>query len=518
MHSRARHSIAIILALVLVLISQSTAVEYDGKVKFGYLFLDEDGNRGVNQPTYNLYEGAGLSFENFSFRFDNGTRIYGNLRNLTMNNRNLFAGVTKAGMYGVTIRHHQYRRRYFSDVERSTRRDHTNAQAWLEPADFIRVYGGYGVTDKKGEMVALIDPGLITPIEFGYKYYNAGVKLQYERSYLQFDYRGSDFKDDLDSFNDRTSNRFKISAFSPVPGYENLILNAGFQHFENNLKQRFDSLSANTTWGGARYYFEKGFSLRYSFIWDRARRTGDLAATDNISHAVYADKVWDGDGGVTIGYRFKINDEVYDELKTNGYHLSGWYRPMVALTFRAGYGSDREKVTDGVTLTGDQDRSRFYIQGKYRAPYGFVRLQYQDKQTDNDDIGSKADFSRVSADGRLVLEEYGNLEVSYAFLDGRYDNSGGRFVFKDHVVSGDLFSREFHQFRAGFGGTYSRSVKDVDVEASQLRFSGEYRFDDGYGMEIIYRAFNFDDLDDQSFIYSQYYTANVVEVSLYYEL
>ena len=35
--------------------------EGTGKVKLGYTFVDEEGNLGVNQETYNQYEGTAVS-------------------------------------------------------------------------------------------------------------------------------------------------------------------------------------------------------------------------------------------------------------------------------------------------------------------------------------------------------------------------------------------------------------------------------------------------------------------------
>ena len=140
------------------------------------------------------------------------------------------------------------------------------------------------------------------------------------------------------------------------------------------------------------------------------------------------------------------------------------------------------------------------------------------RKTENDDIGSSAEFIRAAADLSLVLEKYGQLNASYAYHDGDFENSGGAFRFREQVVSGDLLSAAYYNLRAGFGGTYMRSKRDLDVESFLVRLTGIYSFMDDYKVEVVYSAFNFDDLADPSPIYNRYYTANVVQVTLAKEL
>jgi hypothetical protein len=54
----------------------------------------------------------------------------------------------------------------------------------------------------------------------------------------------------------------------------------------------------------------------------------------------------------------------------------------------------------------------------------------------------------------------------------------------------------------------------LDVESFSVRLTGVYSFMTDYELEVAYSAHNFDDLADPSPVYSRYYTANVVQVSL----
>ena len=499
-------------------LSTAAAPAYDGTLRIGATIVDEEGSRGVNQPTYNLYEGVGLSLENFQYRLDNGLRFDASLKNVTMNNRNLNLGLSRSGLFGVSMHNDQYRRTYSFSGDRFTRRSRTSGNAWFKPHEYIKVYGGLGTVDKHGDMVELFDPAgfnSVNAVDYTHTYYHAGLALGHDRDRVTVEYRGSEFTDNLaGSMNDRSSRRFRVVASTVIPRLRNLALNGGFQHYENRLELREDTLTANTVWGGARYFHRGGWSLRYSFIWDRARRTGDLAATDNISHAVFGDKVWRGNAGLTVGYRYKINDDVLDELQTDSYLISGWLRPSAAMTLRAGYGTETSEVQSGATLTGNRDFTRAWGSIRYRYDYGTIRLKVEDKSIENDDIGSTADYVKVATDMSVDYARYGTLTAGYSYYNGKYDNTDGGFRFEEHVVSGDFMSSTYHGLQAGIGGSYMRSRLDVDVESSTLRFKGVYTFAPTYQVEAVYSAHNFDDFGDLSGIYSRYYTANVVEINL----
>jgi len=516
------YAVALLLAVTVLASALHASSAFRGDVRLSGVIVDDEGNRGVYQPTYNIYEGVGVSLENLAYRWDNGIRLYGNLRNITMNNRNLALGVSKSGLFGVSFRNNQYRRVYSFDGDKFTRRNQTYANAWFQPHKYIKVFGGFGRTNKHGDIVEWFDPAAENPanmIDYNHTYYNMGLTAGHDRSFATFEYRTSDFTDNATpDINDRTSKRFRIVATTMMPKYQNLSLNGGFQHYENRIDGRSDTLTANTAWAGARVYYKGGWSLRYSFIWDRARRTDDLVATDNLSHAVFGDKTFKGVGGITVGYRHRVNDDVRNDLRSNGFLVSGWVMPTPDFTLRAGYGTDSKEVEAGHPLVGKEDRTRGWGSAKYRFSSGLIngtiRLKVEDKSIENDDIGSTADYAKVSSDLSLVHSTYGDLSAGYSYFKGKYENDAGLYEFEEHVISGDLMSAAYHNARAGFGGTYMRSRLDVDVESFTVRFKANYEFMPRHTIEFKYAAYNFDDFNDLSPLYTRYYTSNVYEISL----
>jgi len=104
------YPIGFTLACVVCLAAFSFAAGGSGTVKAGYVLTDEDGHRGVNQETFNTYEGFAISVENFKYLFDNGINLNANLRKVTLNNRNLYAAIGKPGLFKAIEKHQSVRR------------------------------------------------------------------------------------------------------------------------------------------------------------------------------------------------------------------------------------------------------------------------------------------------------------------------------------------------------------------------------------------------------------------------
>ncbi|UCD64819.1 MAG: hypothetical protein JSW34_05130 [Candidatus Zixiibacteriota bacterium] len=513
-----------LISLIVVsgsLAAGAAADEYDGTIRVGYQYLDHDGNRSVDRSTFNLYEGVELSLERFAYRLDNGLNLSADIRNAALGNRNLSLGATRAGQWGVGFYHNSYRRLYdfVGDVE--SRRYRSGGQVWWRARPWLKAHAGVGVTKKNGDTMALFDVddiGAASEVDYAHWTYHAGLTFKGDRKTAQVEYRGSDYTDNESLFNDRSTRRLRVAVSTPAPVHRNLMLNAGYQHYRLALERRPDTLMAQTLWGGARFHCRGGYTARYSFIFDRARRTGDLTDADNITHAFYLGKAFRRHGGLTVGYRYRINDDALDELTGTGYFVTAWLRPIQNLKLRSGYGSDELSVDEGRTLTGETERSRGWFSVRYKNDYGWIRGSIQNRQTSNDDIGSSTDYLRLAADLSIERPEYGSLAVTYSYGTGEYKNSAGYFEYEEHSVSGDLTSREYQGATVGFGGTYVRNRKNLDIERFSLRFSGQYRFEKVWTVHLAYRSHNFDNYNDPSPLYSEYYSNNVVQISLSYDL
>jgi len=513
----------VLVALASMCLSGQVALgnDYHGTVRTGYIFTDIEGNQGVHQPTYNLYDGVMLSLEHFRYNWNNGMRLSADITNPALKNRRANVSFGRLGWGGLTLHHNSYRRTYNFDGSNFTRRKTTSGSAWIQPIKHLKLFGGIGVTDKSGTSRALVESPVGLPthlVDYLNRYYHTGVEIKYLHSYGRFEYRASDYTDDASGGDDRSTRRLGMSVYTLMPKFERIVLGAGFHHFENTVENKQDTLSANTVWGVARYSNANGYQVRYSFVFDRSSRTGDLAATDDILQTLSVGKAWKNRGGIMAGYGYRINDDIWVERSGSEYSVSAWLAPSRQLSLRAGIGWVSDNVDSGRTLTGNRDYSRHWLLARYRFAEGSVRLRIDNRHRNNPDIGSKSDFIRGSLDASISSLSYGNVVASCSFGEGEYSNSFGTFDFSEYMLAGDAFSSEYRGIRLGFGGSYYRARQDVDIEVFSIRLTGKYRFYQNACLEIIYSAHNFDNFDDLPAPYLEYYTANVMEVSIAYEL
>ena len=515
-------NLILLMAPVLILSASSASRgNQSGSARVGYIYTDLTGNQGVYQPTYNLYEGFAFSVDKYRYQWDSGLRLTANLNNPFLKNRRMNVGLNKSGLGGLTFSHNSYRRTYDFDGDNSTQRRVTSTSAFVHPVSQVKLFGGFSVIDKHGRTIDVIEPEQgsgLNIVDYTRQSYHAGAEFKYARSFGRIEYRIADFNDDQDITNDRRSKRIRVTFYTPLPKYEELVLSGGVQHFGNEFENRIDTLKANTVWGAAQYGHRLGYKLRYSFMFDRARRRGDIVPTDNIVHAVHVGKAWRGRGEITVGYGLRTNDDAFVQRSADEYSVTGRLRLTDRLNLLVGIDRENHVVDSGRTLTGEDDRSRNWFSAKYLIAGGYLRLKLEDRSKNNDDIGSKVDFTRLSFDGTVTSEFYGDLMGSFAYGKGEYENSAGLYEYKEYTLSGEAWTRDKLRFRAGVRGTYYRARQDVDIESFALELIGRYRVFDKTALELTYSAHNFDDFDDPAETYSRYYTANVVQAVIIYEL
>ncbi len=505
--------IAFLGIMIVVAVTATAVAAGSGEAKFGYTFLDETGNLSVDRSTFNDYQGAALSLENFRYNFKNGTYIRANLRNITLNNRNLTADFGKPGFYSLKLFHNQFRRIYDFDGGHATRRHVEGGSLSFYPVRYIEIFGGGSRMGRSGSTIDLFHPEPVpsgVPVDYKQTFFNGGARINYRGIMLVGEYCGNQFRDKLVSSRDQDRKLGRLSATIPVPKYEWVVLQGGFRHFETKFKTSDFTISSNRGWGTAALALPKNFTVKYFFMLDRTSSDSDYTATDNIVHAAYAGYTYRQKAGVTVGYQHDLNDQYFKEYQGNSFYGSGWFKPMPLAELRAEYGNRKEDVKEGVRLIGNEDVNRLLISGKIRCKKGgSFAAKFESRIRKNDDIGSKVTMNRATVDLGMS-EKCGTVSLGYSYSTGDYTNITQEFKFTDHMLYGDATTKEYRGVTLGAGATYYRSKRDLDVESFNVRFSGAYRFTDDLRLEAIYNAYNFDDF----LVRDQYYTANIVEINL----
>ena len=500
--------------LIAALCSLSLAAAGSGDVKVGYVYLDEEGSQSAYHPTFNLYEGATISLEGFRYRFDNGMLMRANLHNIILNNRNMNASLAQPGLFDVKVGHDQFRRIYNFDGTSFTRRHQEHASLSVQPMKYLKLFGGVLMMERSGTTTDLFDPTPVAAtVDIDYKrsYYNIGAQVNYEGSMILGEYRGDQFTDNNDEARDQKRTEYRFNGLITLKQYDWIKVIGGFRHYETEFDQSGFMISNNRGYGGGTVALPQNVTLKYVGILDRTSSDSDFVATDNMSHVGYVSWEKPQMFGITAGYQFDVTDDFEDEVRANSIYLSAFARIAKGLDARGEYGNRKEEVEDGVRFVGDEDRDRFRFQLKYRNDkYGSIAYKMTSMIRKNDQLGTKTDMYRYAVDAVINVSKYGHLNCGYAHTQGTYENTVETFEYRDHLVFGDATTKEYHGLTLGCGAQYYRSQRDLDVEHFNITAKASYRFLEDYRLECKYSAYNFDDF----LVWDEYYTANMVEVSL----
>jgi len=508
----------LIFLAVTVLMTAAARADGNGSLRLGYTLLDEEGNLGVNYETYNLYEGPSLSLDNFRYWSENGLNLSADLKNLTLNNRDLNAALYKPGLFAVSLNNHQYRRIYSFDGDKFTRRRSTGGQGHFYPVRNIKIFAGYNQSDKHGESQYPTRPyGDIIPAATDYTRtsFHAGAQAMYRGGNLRLEYRRHDFTDNTASADDREAETFSANIFMPVPKYEKLVVSGGYRHRQDLHEKSTIEMVTNQGWAAAKIYLPRNFTAEYRFMAARTDHDREEVEIDNYVNTATVGKSWPSHGGLRVGYENRVKDEILKRTTSSGFLFSGWFKYQNRLLLRARITTREKEVTEGATLLGDEGFTRHRISGRYTfAEWGNLALIYQGKFRTSDDIDARVDYNALTARVDLDREAWGRLELSYSYYTGEYDHRSGseysNFEFGDHVVTGTVYPVAYRKLQLSGGVSYFRSRQDLDTEKIGGHIGAAYPFYENYLVEARYSVFNYDDFH----VIDEYYTGNIVEIYL----
>jgi hypothetical protein len=514
------YPIGFALACVVCLAAFSFAAEGSGTVRAGYVLTDEDGHRGVNQETFNSYEGFALSVERFNYLFDNGMNLNANLRNVTLNNRNLYAGIGKPGLFNLSARNNQYRRTYDFDGVSFTRRRFTSMEADLRPLKNINLFGGFSRTDKRGDNLAALSPVADTvgfSSDYTHTSFHAGAKGYCPYGNLRVEYRRFDYYDDIDPDNDREANIIKVSAFSKFPQHNWLTLAAGYIYRQDKMYETAADLRTDQAWGATKIYLAHNYKIDYRLLYGVSKQEPSSVNTDHWVNTVSLSKVWPRQGGFRLGFENRIVDDSLNRTGSNGVLADVWYSALDRIMLKGAVASRSRDIKSGTVLIGDEDYSKYRVSAKYTGNrWGGLSLRYEERVKDNPDVNSKSDYRGLTGAISLKPREGCRMQFSYSYYRGQFENhsSDVSFEFADNVLQAMLAPKLMEDFTFSATGTYYRSHRDRDIEKLNLKFSGRYDLGVRHAVEVTYNLLTYDDF----LVRSDYYTGNIIEINLIKDL
>lgn len=500
----------------LLLISSVSANEGSATIKLGYTAPDEMDHLGVNQETYNVYEGLGLSIQDLQYLTDFGILINGDFENITLNNRNLRLSVSKPGLFSLSGYHNKYRRTFDETGVYFTRRENSAINGTIHAGHNLKLFGGFFVSEKDGMTEQVYQP-VIDTTTFKTNYtqfsYNMGLEGYCSYARVRGEYQRYEFEDDLNFSNDKKSDIYNASIYTSIPNYEQLTFAGGLINREDEVYDYENNLKTNTFWAASKYYFERNFTIGYRFFNSKAEQEQTATETTNRNHSLTLTKNWAGMGGFTLGYDFRTSDDETNKTKANGYIVSGWYKVSPKFDVKGRYSFIGKEVDEGSTTTGDLDRSRHMVSLRYKDnAWGSLEGKIEKRIKEYTEIESKADYTTFSSRLFLKNEDYGKLMFSYTYYLGKFENQSDNvsYEFADNVLCAALYPKAFGQLQFDISSTYFRSHRDENLEKFSTSLGATYSMKSGYQIQGSLSIYTFDDL----MAYNRSYTANIFEINI----
>lgn len=511
------HAQAVVTIIaVLFLSSGAVAGQGSASVRIGYTFNDDTGSLAVNHETFNTYEGIGLSLDNVQYRWDNGIQLTANLRNVTLNNRNLRLWIGKPGRFSLSATNDQYRRTYDWKGGDYTRRRNTGVQGMYQFSRYLKVFGGYGRTDKHGTtsyFLPAANDSITRRGDWSQNRFNIGTQIGDKHGQVRVEYRKFDFTDNTALAANRGADQVDLSATSTVPGMKRVYLAGGLTWRKDKIDQSATDLSTTRYWGAGKVYFSSTTLLDYRIVFSTTKRNAPSQEIDNLHNTVSLGRSWGKWGGLRVGYENRINDDLLSRVISDGILANAWARPSSRLFLSGAFATRKADAESTLTVLGDESRTRGSAAVRYTQPqWGSLGARWEGRFRRNNELNSLADYNVISGELNLERARYGRLSVTYSYYLGQYENRSDNvsYEFADHVITGHVYPASYRNFTVDAGGTWYRSQRDQDIEKFNFDFGLTYAFPRGHRVEVRYNVFNFDDF----LVIDKYYTANIVEFSL----
>lgn len=509
-----RHSYCGVLfavALILASILPAAADEGKGRVKLGYVLVEDEGDRSLYQETYNLYEGGVVSIEDAWYTLDNGLRFRANLENISLENRNLTFSLDKSKRFSASLYDNKYRRVYESTGGLATKREALGGRFSVSPVREVKLYADFDLTDKDG-MTYTAYESLVDPVAAATDYRHASFAVGAEGYHfggsILVEYRALEFKDRARDQNDRSADQIRLSGTIPIPTYERVVVSGGYTYRQDEIEGTTVKLRTDMGWGATKVYLPRDFLFDYRVVYAFTKHKGSGLGTENVFNTVALTRTWSRRGGARIGYDNRWTSDRIDRRSSDGVLFNAWYNHQGRVFLRAVGGVRSDDDEKCATLIGDQNYVRYQATAKYTGEkLGDFAVQYQARDRKREELGTSVSYDAFSAEYGVAKEKYGRATLSYTYYLGKFGNLDGSFGFSDHVVTARFFPATVGNVTLSFGGVYFASERDIDIEKFGVDVAVAYALPKAFGVEAKYTRYDYQDFQ----VTGGEYASDVVE-------
>ena len=513
-----------ITLVVALAASPSWAGALDGTIKVGGVMLDEEGDKSTVQETYNIYGGPTLGTARFSLaqlyligRPNPRQYFMLDLREINLDSRQGDLVYRVPGAFKLTAGYDQHRQVF--DPGRSVNSDRKDWRVGAEvtPSRWISLAGSFGYLTRDGDRLSY-PLGTVSALGTAYdntlKTGQLTLEAHRDRRGGAISYHLSDFSDNLTPDADRTGQVVSARLYAPTPFYDkwtNLLRGAyGVRKLSNDdVEYKLSSFQYTGVVEPV-----KEFQLKYNFDASRVDDQATDLKTDRFQNnldAAYFYKY----GRLTAGYGYETNDDDRTLTSYQSWRAGGSFRYQKYLNARLDYANRTKDDQEDLTLL--KDLESFQVRGKLEVqPIDRLTLGggYSKRQREFTDIGVKTDGKVWSGFGRYEYAAWGNVYGGYEYSRDEYTDRVAGYEADAKIVTGRAEFTRIKNLRLAGGAAYLDIGKELDIEKSMVSAEASYRVLRDCQIEVKYNVYNYDDY----ILLDRYYTANVVRVSLAYDL
>jgi hypothetical protein len=512
-------TLATLLTMLVVALGTSPlqAGTWNGTVKLGGVFLDEDGDKSTVQETYNIHKGFSLTQLRLAGAPSPESYFMIDLREINLDGRQANLLYRRPGKLKLTASLDQHRQVFDPDRNVTSDRRDWKLGGQLTPARWINLTGSLNYLTRVGDRLSYPDGTLSV---LGGRYDNAllsgrlSAEARKDGRVAAVEYRASDFNDDRNAAADRTGQVVSARIVTPGLLYENCTHMLRAAYGVSKLSSGdLDYTLANFQYTGVLSPIGR-LRFKYNFEAQRIDNESTGLKTDRFQNNIDA-TVFHRRGDVSVGYGYETNDNDITLTRYHSWRAGTNFRYDRLLTARVEYAGRVKKDQEELTLLKDIEASRFRGDLEVKPVKGLaVGAGVQARERDFPDIDVNAKGWTASGHARYSYSGWGGFTGTYSYSDDTYKDLNGRFDAICASVTGRVDLERIRDLRLSSGVTFLNVGADLDIEKSILFFEGAYAVRDNIRLEAKYNVYNYDDF----VLLDRYYTANVVWFNIAYDL
>ncbi|UCB53216.1 MAG: hypothetical protein JSV10_03820, partial [Candidatus Zixiibacteriota bacterium] len=343
-----------------------------GKVRLGYVFIDDDGRMSTSREVFDVY--SGFTVQDLTLRglFKKNSSFELNLSDINRDNRSLLFSLRKPGLLSLTSRFKQTRSVFDEEGGMEAKRNSSSVTARVQPTSFLKLRTEFFHYLREGDRQTYYEGLGIGGGEYDQFFWSAGFggQLRYGKKHLDLEYRLRSLDDRKNDLLGRDGSRIRASLNTPLP--DKAYLSLQYLRDENQLKESGRKLKSDLYKTSLIGHPTRQIDLSVKMLFQRTENqstqitSGILKGTGEISYEFHP------------GYRFNFGFESErreDEIKgtegeletTSRSYLVGAYAKFLPeLSLKARYVFQDREDDDTVTLTGPYEDERILVQLKSR--------------------------------------------------------------------------------------------------------------------------------------------------------